>query len=458
MTPFNKHWSLVAAAMLFAAASAEAQQPDPLRHLIAEALRNNLGYAQEAIAERRAASQVREARGAFFPSLQLESRYSEQMGTVNLGDFINPAYAALNQLSGTNRFPTNLDITLPYRYESRVRLVQPLFNEAIRGNYSAAQHRYGMQEAQRLAAARRLAAAVQVAYLERASARQVVAIYETTLERVTESGRAAQRLMEAGRATADAVYRARADKSEVEQQLDEARERAVGARRQLNQLLGRPLEGEVEEIPDSLLSFQLVLSVDEALAHGLAHREELRQVDEGLAATEATVRIANAAFAPSVAIAADYGFQGRDVTFGRDRDFAVASLVVSWNLFNGGRDLARRQGALDEADRLQTLRRDLEERIRLDVCQAYDAALVARTAIQTAEDRVLAARRTFELVRRRYEEGLASYLELVDARGVWTSAELNRSLTFYRYAIRYVEFERAAALRVLGPSDTENLQ
>lgn len=299
---------------------------------------------------------------------------------------------------------------------------------------------------------------MQVAYLEHASAQQAVAIYQTTLERVSESERAAQRLMEAGHATPDAVHRARADKSEVAQQLDEARERAVGARRQLNQLLGRPLEGEVEEVPDSLLQFELVLDVEEALAHALTHREELRQVDEALAATEAVVRIANAAFVPSVALAVDYGFQGRDVTFGRDRDFAVASVVVSWNLFNGGRDLARRQGAQDEADRLRTLRRDLEERIRLDVRQAYDAVLVARTAIQAAEDRVLAARRTFELVRRRYEEGLASYLELVDARGAWTSAELNRSLTSYRYATRYVELERAAALRALGPSNTENLQ
>jgi outer membrane protein TolC len=87
--------------------------------------------------------------------------------------------------------------------------------------------------------------------------------------------------------------------------------------------------------------------------------------------------------------------------------------------------------------------------VRLDVRQAYDAAVVARDAIATAEARLAAARRSFELVRRRYEEGLASQVEFLDARTAYTSAELNRVATAYRYAIRYVDLERAAALRDL---------
>jgi hypothetical protein len=38
----------------------------------------------------------------------------------------------------------------------------------------------------------------------------------------------------------------------------------------------------------------------------------------------------------------------------------------------------------------------------------------------------------------------------VDARTALTSAELNRVMTAYRYAIRYVDLERAAALRDLA--------
>jgi outer membrane protein len=94
--------------------------------------------------------------------------------------------------------------------------------------------------------------------------------------------------------------------------------------------------------------------------------------------------------------------------------------------------------------------------VRLDVRQSYEAAVVARDAIATADDRLAAARRSFELVRRRYEEGLASQVELIDARTAYTNADLNRVITVYRYAIRYIDLERAAALRELGSIGRES--
>jgi len=50
-------------------------------------------------------------------------------------------------------------------------------------------------------------------------------------------------------------------------------------------------------------------------------------------------------------------------------------------------------------------------------------------------------------VQRRYEEGLATPIEFLDARTALTGAELNRVVTVHTYAIRWVELERAAALR-----------
>ena len=51
---------------------------------------------------------------------------------------LNPAYAALNQLTGTNAFPTGLVFTLPPAYESHVRVTQPLIQEPLRANVAAA--------------------------------------------------------------------------------------------------------------------------------------------------------------------------------------------------------------------------------------------------------------------------------------------------------------------------------
>jgi outer membrane protein len=431
------------------------QKPDPLGRLVTEALGRNLGLTAERLAEQRAAADVRAARGLFLPSLDIASRYSYLDGVPNLGDFVNPAYAALNGLLGQNRFPTNLDVTLPQRHDSHVELRQPLFNAGILANYAAARGRADGQRLALLAAARRLAADVQTAYLNEASARRAVEIYAASLALVQENERVAERLLAAGKATPEAVFRARADKSDIEQQLAEARQRDAAAARVLNQILRRPLDAPVDVIPDSALNVPLAIDVDSAVSHALAYREELREVDAGIRTGQAGVRGATAAFLPSIALAVDYGFQSRDLAFRSSQDYWAVSIVVSWNLFNGGQDAARRTAAQLDVERIQTIRRDLEDRVALEVRTAYDAAAVAHAAIATADDRLEAARRTFDLVRRRYEEGVASPIELVDARTSLTAAELNRVVTAYQYAIHYVDLERAAALRDIAVFDKE---
>src|SRR5260370_2704986 len=223
-----------------AARLAAQETHDPLRRLVTEALARSLGLTAERLADQRAAADVRAARGLLLPSLGVASRYSYLDGVPNIGDFVNPAYAALNGLLGQNRFPTNLDITLPQRHDSHAELRQPLCNAGILANYAAARGRADGQRFALLAAARRLAADVQTAYLNEASARRAVEIYAASLALVQENERVAERLVAAGRATPEAVFRARADRSDIEQQLAEAPQRDAAPARALNPILRRP--------------------------------------------------------------------------------------------------------------------------------------------------------------------------------------------------------------------------
>jgi outer membrane protein TolC len=438
---------LVVAMLTPAALPAQQAHQHPLDRIVAEALRESRTLDIERIAERRTAADARAARAMRFPSFSLDARYSEQAGTLDFGEIINPAFAALNEIRGTNDFPTDLSLTLPLAHETRMRVMQPVFDERIRGSVRLARQREIAQHEHRAAAARRLAAEVQIAYLSFAAARDGAAIYDATRDLVKENERVTQRLIEAGRATPDALFRARAERSNVEQQLADAREQTNAAARALNHLMGRPLDASVEVIPDSVLRFELGISEEAALTAALARREELAEFDAGIRAADAAVSLATAAFLPSVAVAVDYGAQGQEIRFDRDADYWVASVVASWRLSGRGGDAARRSAARADADAARVARRDLEARIRLEVRQAYAAALVARAAIATADDRLAAARRSFELVRRRYEEGVATHIEFLDARTQLTSAELNRTLTQHRWAIRYIHLERAAALR-----------
>ena len=441
----------MAAALAIGAAPAAAQRGSPMDRWVREGLANNLGIEQQRLDDARAEAQLRQARGLYLPTVTVDSRYSRTSGTLNVGDLVNPAYDALNQLLQTDRFPTDVSATLPFAQETRLRVTQPIFQPAVHHNYRITRSvRDARREGVR-AGERQLAAEIQTAYLAYARAGRVVDLYRSTLPLLAENLRVSERLLENGRATSEIVYRARAEQKETEQRLAESEQQRDAALRYFNFLLNRPGDAPAEVVADSLLALPLEVTVEEALARALSGREELRQADHGVAAAEGQRKLARSAHLPGVSLALDYGFQGDRYEFNGDTDFAVASLVFSWNVFNGGQDGARAQAASLEAERARTGRREAERRIEMQVRQAYDAAVVARAAIATADARLAAARRTYELVSRRWQEGMAPQIELIDARTAFTAAQLNRILTGYEYAQRYVDLERAAALRDLRP-------
>lgn len=430
-----------------------AQTAPPARELmdtfVAEALRANLALAQQTVQVERANAAVREVRGGYLPSVNVAARYSEVSGVVNIGDFINPAYAALNQLIGESRFPTNVNATLPFKQESKLELTMPLFNGALNAANAVVKAQRDLIGAGRRTAMRQLAADVQVAWLGYASLDRAVATLDSTLPLLDENIRVTTRLIDAGQTTPDALLRARAERSDLLQQLDETRRQRAATQRAFNLLRDREPNTPIALAEDSTLLETQPLALDALIAHALAHREELAQASGGIRLATAQQRLASAGYLPSLALSASYGVQGNQYRLSRRDDVALANVVLSWNLFNGGQTGARREQALAARNEADLRRRETERAIRLQVENAHDGVEAARSALITADDRFTAAERAFVLVQRRLAEGLATQIEFIGARASFTSAAINRILTRFTFATRVVELERAAALRTL---------
>ena len=102
-------------------------------------------------------------------------------------------------------------------------------------------------------------------------------------------------------------------------------------------------------------------------------------------------------------------------------------------LTDGGRRGARRQQAKAELARARLAEAETTELIVLDVRVSWEAARVARQGLEAAQDRLAAARRSYELVARRHAHGAASFLELLDARTTFTNAGLNQVPVSYTH-------------------------
>lgn len=416
---------------------------------VAEALRANLAIAQQTAQVARATAAQREARSSYLPSVDVNARYSQTSGVVNIGDFINPAYNALNQLIGQQRFPTNINASLPFKQESKLELTMPIFNAPLNAANAAARAQRELVGTGRKAAMRQLAADVQQAWLGYASLDQAVQTLDATLPLLDENLRVSQRLIDAGQATPDALLRARAERSELLQQLDDTKRQRDAARRALNLLRDRDADAPVTIVNDTTLLTADTLSLAALLSNAVARREELQQAATGITLASVQQRAANAGYLPSVGLSASYGIQGNQYRLSNRDDVALANVVLSWNLFAGGQTSARKEQALAVRNEAELRRREAERAVRMQVANAYDGVQAARAALTTADDRVAAAQRAFTLVQRRFAEGLASQVEFIGARSSYTSAAINQLITRFTFASRVVELERAAALRTL---------
>ena len=437
---------LTAAAGVFVGARLLAAQAS-LDDLVATGLKQNLALRQERFAFDRSEAVVDEARGRFLPSATLNARYTQLSGNVlNIGSLINPAYSALNQLTGGSSFPTNVDFRLPLRQETSVRIAQPVFQPQVVAAHRIASRLRDAQGAQRDAAVREVAMKLRLGYLQLAAARKALETWEAAHLVIAEQVRVTEALAAQGKVTADAVYRARAERSELQQRRAAAAEDVESAARALNFSLDRPLDAPLLAIADDALGIDDLPTLESAMSAARAGREELRQLEWSRQAALGAKQLAMGNFLPTLSVAVDYGVQGNKYDFAASQTYTQASIVASWNLFNGSQDVARvAQASLDER-RLEAQGAQAAQGVQLEVRQAHGAALLAMRAIVTADDRVAAARKSYELVERRYALGAVPVLELLDARNALTSASLNRILTETDYRVRRVQLDRAAAL------------
>jgi outer membrane protein TolC len=142
----------------------------------------------------------------------------------------------------------------------------------------------------------------------------------------------------------------------------------------------------------------------------------------------------------------DYGIQEQSFRFTAESDYWMAALVLEWQLFDGYGNAARKKRVEYEREQLRTGLEELVTHVRLKVQEAYRAVIVAGKTIQSSGERLAAEKKSFEIIRKKYENGLVSQIEFIETRTSLTDAEVHHILYRYDYHIRLAELEEAAAL------------
>jgi outer membrane protein len=430
-----------------------------LQQLIKQALANNVDLKVGGLETTDALLIQTQARSGFLPSIDFDIRYSKTFGGQDLGDLINPAYQALNQLTGSEQFPTNISLRLPLALEAKIRIAQPVYVPAITINSKLAALGTEARHLAQKIRQREIVAAVRKAYLALQATDSVVDVLAKTRPLLVESLRVSELLIAAQSSTPDTALRAKAALAAHDQKRKEAELAAATVHRQLQILLAEtpsPRRSAVEREETASTSMHLqqgpkwnAVGLAELHALALSRRSELSLSQLETAVATQQGRLARSETLPTLVAVADLGVQSNSIDVSWDDRYAMLSLVASWNGFNGGATTAKRQRA-NIAEKKCLLSKQQQQRVIVnEVTNAFEAVQLSESSIATLQTRIESESAAYQILTARYAAGSAAQIDVLSAQSSLISAQIEQVIARTQLQQQLVELARTTQEPIL---------
>jgi outer membrane protein len=288
-----------------------------------------------------------------------------------------------------------------------------------------------------------------VAYFDLLEAEKLVGVAEREVESVGAHLRDAANLYDNGVITKNDLLQAEVRLSDARQKLLNAKNlRAINASR-VNTAMARPLGTEVELLDTAEAPAPYVIpELEKAWETALDQRPELRIVDYTLKSLGFEELARKSEYYPRFFAGASYDYTENRFQVHQGNVSLLLGMTV--NLFSGGSTKAEVLKIEYQKTQLLEQRARLEDEIRLEVERNILGLRNALERVSVTKDAAGQAEENLRINRVRYEEGVGTATEVLDAVTLLTVAETNyyRSLYDFRRA-------EAAALYSMGKDLSE---
>lgn len=427
---------------------ATAEETPPVKEPASFTLAEAVGRALEVDEEYQSAAEdlvaaeaaINAAKASFFPTVTLDISASQIFG---LPKMVIPANSM-----GPGFPPTDVEFSpgFPRNVSAGVTAAQPLYM----GGRTWTAYRIA-KAARALAEEKRRQAKVDVihaaikAYYGAVLAEEAVRVANTSVAVAQSHVQATEDRYNAGLVSEYDVLRARVQLSNLETARRQAEDNLAMAYRVLRGLLDLPSDQPLA-LKDRLRFEIQPFKLEEALATSLTRRPEVVQLELSRELAVEKVNIAKTTDNPTAMFVASYSDYANEFTL----DFAdeweqqtTLALSFSWPLFDGFLTRAKVRQARAELRKSELAKARLTEGVEIEVRRAYDALATAEANVRAQKENVGLAERGLEIAQARYEAGLMSNLEVLDAQAALTQAQLGYYRALYDYELAKYEFRRA---------------
>ena len=349
---------------------------------------------------------------------------------------------------------TGMELAMRGTYMAGLTLTQPIYTG---GKISAGRQmaRLGRQIADQQLRMTRMDVLVDAdnAYWSYIAVRRKVRMLESYSTQMDTIYKQTSSAVAAGMAIENDLLRIEAKRTEIEYQLQRARNGADLCRMALCNVIGAPLDTAIEPTDTTFnIESPTAMSLD------IARRPEVGLLEKQIDVNMQRIRDARSEMLPTVGLSAGYSYygniklkgfadMGNGTTVPYTQEFrdgiGIAMLAVKIPIFHWGESRKKMHKARYELDNSQL---ELQRNMRLISIEALQAVQNVEDGyrmIHTAESGLRQAEENLRVMRNRYAAAMSPLTDLLDAQSQWQQAQSNLIEAQTQYMIYRTDYLRA---------------
>jgi len=451
----NRKWSQRVAITLAAVWVASPGWADKLefKQCIETALTQNPDLSISRAQIDQAEAGVRQAQGNRLPRLNLSLTGTRSNDALNaFGMKLGQRGASFNDFGAGEFNPADLSVA-PHNlnhpdavnnFNSRIELQVPVYNGGlVQSHIDTAKANVRAAQSGDQAARQQLAKNILMAYQGVHTARANIKVTDEARAAAEEYVRITEKLHKQGMVVKSDVLSAKVNLEDVKVKAIEARNAEARALDQLAMMMGKPLE-EPLDVGAPVAPALLAGNDHELRRQARENHAGLRALRNQLEGAAAQVGAARAGNQPqfNVMLRQDWN----DSRLGLSAPAYTAAGVLSWTAFDGGVAHAGIDRAEAARSELAAKLRQAEDGIAFQVTDARREALEAEDKVAARAANLEQAKEAQRLIKKRYENGMGTLVELLAAQAQLDQANANLVASQYELAINRAELKRAVGV------------
>ena len=242
------------------------------------------------------------------------------------------------------------------------------------------------------------------------------------------------------------VLRSEVELAKAKQNLIEAQNAYDITMANLNNVMGLPLTTELKvkgELSYSKFEQDLAVCVDLALRQ----RPEIFQYTDAAKSAQEGITVAKSGYLPSISATYTNGWYNTNFPGGNNYNWTVY-LTTNWTFLDSGLTAGNVKKAVETYHKAQEQLRQTVDSVQLDVRSTYLSLKSAEQSIQTSSAAVGLAEEDYAIKVIRYQAGVGTNLDVLDAQVSLTTAKNNYLRAMYEYNNNRSKLDKAMGVPV----------